>query len=306
MAKPLTNEEWWHKRFRMLEAQAEPLLEIEPDEVYDKNGLWPAIKLISMKYALGFYGPVMAKQVQDGNWDSLHFIDLCAGSGLTRLNSKQRDQKVVVTGSAIIGAMEDKFDHYHFVEPRKTSAQALEKRLATLLPEDQYTVHNMKRADAIPVIASDIKESSRSPHYLAFVDPEGFTEITLPDLQPFFDLGRGDFMFNYQHLGAKRAPEHATAFFGSDEWPKDGSPDDITQFFFERLKHYGRPAITSIDVIAGKGSGPYAYKMVYAAPKTASMNPWLQNLKKELDRRLHGMDGANLDRMILGGQRTLF
>lgn len=306
MPPRLTNREWWIKRIDILRERADEVKQIEPEIVYDKSGFWPAIKLVFLQYALGFYAPIMRKQRDGGNWKRLHFIDLCGGSGLTRLHAKQRPGSITVAGTALVGAYEQVFDHHHFVEPLPNEARALEKRLAAVLREGCYTVHQLPRDDAVQEIAATIAAEPGNAHFMAFVDPEGFKEITLPQLQPLFDLGRGDFLFNYQYMGVRRAPDAATAFFGSDAWQACDSEEQLRQFFLHCLHERGRPKSLTVKVAAGKGSGRYAYDMVYAVSKTQGDNPWLRNLRNEIEGRCEGVDGTILEDWILGGQQTLF
>jgi three-Cys-motif partner protein len=308
MGKAKTNQDWWHEKVEQLVDQAKPFVGIEPEVVYEKDGLWPVLKLVFMKYALGFYAPIMDTMRQGGQWGSIHLIDLCAGSGLTRLRGADHKSKsITVTGSALIAAHEDRFDHFHFVEPNKKSAKALEARLAAKLPKEKFTVYNSSCRDALPLIIKDLKENWSNPHFMAFVDPEGITETPLPELEPLLRFGRGDLLFNYQYMGVRRAGvANATAFFGDPGWPATGPEDGLRTFFLERLKHYGRPKSTVINVAAGEGHGRYAYDMVYSAAETKAGNPWLQSLQKEVDKRMQGMTGAMLESVIFGGQRMLF
>ncbi|HLF07672.1 MAG TPA: three-Cys-motif partner protein TcmP [Thermoplasmata archaeon] len=307
MGKAQKNEQWWHEKVVQLQKQAEPFAEIEPATIYTK-GFWAAIKLTFMKYALGFYAPIMAKNRADGLWDSLHFIDFCAGSGLTRLESgRYPGNTLTVTGSALIGAHESRFDHYHFAEPNKASANALRSRLAARVPAEKFTVYDEASGSAIPKIVAAIKAASKRPHFMGFVDPEGLTEVTLPSLVPLFEFGRGDFLFNYQYMGVRRIPEPAaSAFFGSNDWPRTGPEVELQEYFLSRLKAFGRPASLRLNIAAGKGSGRYAYDLVYCAAETKAKNPWLTNLQVEIEKRMAGLDGALLEDFILGGQRTLF
>lgn len=304
MGKAKTNREWWHEKVGILQAQAVPFSGIHPSVIYDKNGFWPALKLAFMRHAMGVYAPIMAKKREEGAWGSLHFVDLCAGSGLTRLNAAFHPGKsIVVTGSALVGANDDRFDHYHFVELHKTSALALEARLAAKLPPEKFTVYHEAAETAVPKIVAAIGQW-KNPHFLAFVDPEGLTEVTLPALKPLFDSGRGDFMFNYQYLAVKRVlPRQATAFFGSDGW-KGKDSEALRSYLGERLKAFGRPVSSNMPVASGKG--PYAYDMVYCAAQTKEGNPWLTNLDSDIQKRVEGIDGKMLESFVLDGQGTLF
>ena len=71
------------------------------------------------------------------------------------------------------------------------------------------------------------------------------------------------------------------------------------------MADYDRPATARQHVAAGKGSGRYAYEMVYCAAKTSGDNPWLLGFQSEVDKRMAGMDGTTLEKFI-HGQTTLF
>ncbi|HUR25275.1 MAG TPA: three-Cys-motif partner protein TcmP [Candidatus Thermoplasmatota archaeon] len=308
MGKAKSNQEWWHEKVDQLAEQAKQFTTVDPDVIYEKDGLWPVIKLVWMKQALGIYAPIMSRARENGQWGSLHLIDLCAGSGLTRLRGADHKGKTLtVTGSALIAAHDSRFDFYHFVEPGKKQAKALEQRLALKLPPGKFKVYPTTCKEALPLILKDLKENWKNPHSMAFIDPEGVTETPLPELEPLLRFGRGDILFNYQYTGVKRAGQaNADAFFGDPNWPANGSWEDVRNFFLKRLAHYGRPKSTVINVAAGEGHGPYAYDMVYCAAETKAGNPWLQNLESDIERRMQGMTGAFLEDVIFGGQTRLF
>lgn len=302
----MKHDEWWKKRVRLLEQIAEPVTGIHPDVLYDKAGFWPLIKLVVMEYLLGPYLDILKPRRARGQWDALHFVDLCSGSGLTRVTPKEKTptaRPLTVAGSALIGAANPGFDHYHFVEPDARSASALEARLDAVLGPGRFTVHPLKAEEAIPRIVEAMQTGSTNPHSLSFVDPEGLTEVTLADMSPLLSMGRGDVLFNFQYTTVKRAVDAADRFFGTPDWPKEGTDEAICDFFHGRLAALGRPECAPVQVVAGKGR--YAYEVVYCAARTRSGNRWLRNLEKEIHRRVDGMHGRSLE-AILFGQQTLF
>lgn len=299
------NHDWWKKRVGFLKTIAIKSANVDKEVVYSKNGLWPLIKLVNVDFALGFYLPIMNSQRSQGNWSELHYIDLMAGNGLTRVVG-ERSGSHLVAGTSLIGAnchsknAGKAFDHYHFVEEHEPWARTLEARLGKILPPDSFTVYSEAPAVAVPKIVSRLGGTSatRKAHFFALVDPEGLTEITLPDLVPLFQFGRGDFLFNFQFTGPKRAPECASKFFGDEDWPTNGTWEDIREFFWGKLAEHGRPRGESFRIDAGAGHGPYAYEMYYCAAKTASNNQWLKNFGTEFERRKQGIDGTRLDQLL--------
>jgi three-Cys-motif partner protein len=296
------NDDWWRRKVSELQVLAVPLLGIDPETVYPKDGPWPVIKLVWMRYVLSIYLPILSRARAEGQFDTLHFIDLCAGSGLTSIPVK--GVQTIVPGSATIGAKANGFDHYHFVEPQRKAAETLQRRLPILLPQGNYDVYVMSRGEAVSLIADKMRSVGRSPHYLCFVDPEGFTEVTIPELNPLLRLPRGDFFFNFQHTGVKRAPPAAARFLGQsglEPLIHSMSHDDIIAKFKEIVSQAGRPRNLWIPV--EHGDNPYAYGMLYAAANTYGGNPWLENFKREVERRMEGVTGQRLG-SILGGERT--
>lgn len=279
------------------------------------------MKLVVMQYALGgFYLPILRTQVARGNWDSLHYVDLCAGSGLTRLRPSMRDGEQVVkgakttlvAGTALIAADEERrataagkraFDSYHLVEPHKKSLAALQARLGKVLPQEKLHFYNERAGDAVADVAERIKGLSRNPHFLVVVDPNGLTEVTLPELEALLKLGRGDVLFNYQYMGLNRAKDAANEFFGTKDWPVDGSDDELKDYFHRRMAKLNRPATSYVDIKAGNGR--YAYEVAYSAALTRSGSEWMDGFNESIDKRVQGLNGQDLER-VLFGQTTLF
>ncbi|MBI4393697.1 MAG: hypothetical protein HY556_07885 [Euryarchaeota archaeon] len=302
---------WWRKRVGILSELGGKISDIEPDFCYEKQGYWPAVKLVIMQYLVGPYVKIMANQREAGRWDSLHYVDLCAGSGLTRVSPKKlgtrktgpRAKSITLAGSALIGANEPGFDLYHFVEPGLRKSNVLDQRLKKLLPPERIRTYRKPAEAAIPGIIEAMKARSTKPHFLAVADPEGLGEVTLTDLGALTNVGRGDFIFNFQFQGVNRAKESATRFFGTPAWPQGGNDEAVKGFFETRLADIGRPATVAFDVKSGKSR--YAYEIVYSAAQTKGGNEWLWKIATDLRKRVDWISGRTLE-SILFGQDTLF
>jgi three-Cys-motif partner protein len=296
-------DDWWREKYALLRGLAEEVGDLAPGQTYAKNGMWPVIKLVWMQYALSIYVPILRSFRGPSTFDSLHFIDFSAGNGLTTVKPAKRDPQVVA-GSALLGAWWSDFDHHHFVEPDREQAGVLEQRLLRLLPREGFSIYHLPRAQAVGEIVQAIRARARTPHYLAFVDPEGFTEVTLPQLRPLFELSRGDFLFNFQHVSAKRHGPTAAAFLGRPEMeaalPRM-EPGAIADVLREQLAAHGRPETVWIEV--AKAESSYAYGVMYAAARTLGGNRWLENFRADVEKRMAGVDSAVLEDFLFGQKR---
>lgn len=318
----IKHDEWWKHRVGVLERIAKDVGTCGHEVWYEKDGFWPATKLVIMQYGFPIYLRVMRGHVgKPGFWDSLHYVDLCAGSGLTLCRPSVRNGQQVVSsakpkmlaGTALIAADEERrfasegkraFDSYHFVERHGPSLNALRDRVRKLVPEEKSSFYQPKRSgDAVSSIAEKLRKYSKDPHFLVVVDPDGLTEVTLPELEALFKLGRGDVMFNFQYMGLKRAPDAATDFFGRPDWPRTGTEDELREYFHKRMAGYNRGITVYFDVKAG--GSRYGYEVAYSAARTKDDTPWLTNMDRDLSKRVSGLDGQDIER-ILFGQTTLF
>lgn len=316
----IKHDDWWKERVRILERIATDIGRCEHDVWYEKDGYWPAMKLVVMQYALGFYLKIMRGEAAAGGWDSLHYVDLCAGSGLTLCKPSVRDgvqqvrgaKEKMLAGTALLAADEERrfrekgkpaFDSYHFVEAHKPSLAALEARIGKALPADKAHFYAGRAGDAVSQVTERIRGMSRNPHFLVVVDPNGLTEITLPELETLLNLGRGDVLFNYQYMGLNRAKDAASQFFGTNDWPVDGSDEELKDYFHQRMARLRRPATSYVDIKAGNGR--YAYEVAYSAALTKSGSEWMDGFQTEIEKRVAGLNGQDLER-VLFGQTTLF
>lgn len=305
MARKKGLREWWDEKFDALQDLGRPVKEIQPEVLYTKEGMWPVIKLVMMRYALDMYTNIMRKRAGPGApWDSLHFIDLCAGSGLDKIQGREEDGQAVIAGTALLGPEQGDFTHYHYAEPMDGPADALEARLTSTMPPDDFTLHREEHGAAIPEIVEDIEDKWDEPHFIALIDPEGLTEVTLPDLAPLTNLGRGDFLFNFQYQGPQRAKDAAVDFFGWDEWPGDLTDEQVRTKFLEELEGLGRPMSKSYKVEAADDIR-YAYDVVWCAARTTGENPWLDGFDESVRPRVEEVNGTDLEKWFFGGQQDV-
>lgn len=304
----LANDEWWKLKAGNLRKIGAAVADIQPDEVYRKPDLWPIIKLVWLQYSLGFYVTLLEKQRQQGNVDGIHFIDTCAGSGLNQFSHPtKKDTTLTVAGTALIGAQDCRFAWYHFVEPKEKYRVALEARLERFIPEKNYTVYGDHAKDAIPKIVSSIEKKSKRPNFMAFVDPEGFKEVTIDHLSPLMKSSRGDLFFNFQNqMGARggAVTQAVRNFLGDQDWNADMTEEQLTAHFQRIMAAHERPRSGVVTVAAG-GAIRYAYDVVWCASQTIGGDAWMNSFRDEVKRRMPGVTGDFLNKVLFGGQKLL-
>jgi three-Cys-motif partner protein len=307
-AKPLMeNAPWWKLKAKNLARIAAPVEHIQPEQMYLKPEPWPLIKLVWLQYSLGFYATFMANLRARRRIQSVHFVDTCAGSGLNRfVNSAKDGDEMILAGTALVGAQDCRFTWYHFVEPKKQHREPLEARLEKFIPEKNYTVYSTGAGKAIEEIDAAISATRGASNFMAFVDPEGFKEVTLDHLAPLLDNQRGDLFFNFQNQMAARGgmvTEAVRSFFADPQWQAGMGERELTQYFRARLAQKRRPNSSAVTVEAGGGIR-YSYDVVWCASETTFGQQWMGNFQKEVERRMPGVDGAFLRRVLFGKQMT--
>jgi len=123
-------------------------------------GLWSHHKHVFLTKYLNAFTTSMR-----GKWESLHYIDLFAGEGITRLKGSGDLQ----WGSPLIAAnARYPFDGIHVCEKNKRKYEALKKRLELIRPDVQMLCGDANRM--VDEIIQKIPDNSLS---LAFLDPYG-------------------------------------------------------------------------------------------------------------------------------------
>jgi len=129
-------------------------------------GPWTLEKLTYLrKYANAFMTAMAPKRAQ-GKWESLVFIDLLAGPGLTIDRHTQKE----FPGSALIALNTmPRFDRLYLGDLLKTNVAALRARLG-----DEAARVDIKAADCNIRVHEVVQQVSSRALGLAFVDPAGF------------------------------------------------------------------------------------------------------------------------------------
>ena len=105
---------------------------IDPDVFFDVAGTWPVVKLGILSYYADIYTKIINKQIEKGNMTDMIFIDLLAGSGVTKIKS----YNCCIPGSTILLTEIPKipFSKYIAVDNKEYKLQTLNKRFKRLSP----------------------------------------------------------------------------------------------------------------------------------------------------------------------------
>lgn len=255
--------EWWRSRFEGVagyEGEARDFYGITK-RAYEKEGLWPVSKLITLAYYLPAYIEIAKKY-----FSKIFFIDACAGCGLLKVKDR------VFLGSALLAERAKAsngrgFDKVILIDNDRENAQALEK------------IVDKRRTE---VIAGDLNkvlvglieqiEAEKQSHFVCFIDPEGMQEVPWSTMSKVFS-SKGDIIFNYMCSGVAReiaipnAAQSMSAFFGDDGWQRcRESPEKAECLFRHYLSNVNAIKPSTIDVMIQSDSA-FHYHIIFAMKK---------------------------------------
>jgi len=144
--------------------------------------------------------------------------------------------------------------------------------------------------------------------YLAFVDPQGITDLKWSTLQKLLTHGKGDVILNFPTSGIIRnldiAKDALTQFFGDENWCNiNPSSDDLIQYYMNKISHadgYARN-VDNIPVI--DESNHRLYDLIFATGSRGMTNV-LSDLKNRLGR-LKTRDFREIHKVVAGPQTQL-
>jgi three-Cys-motif partner protein len=268
--------EWWQKRINDIKG-----LEKEADQLYNRTGVAYEIgpqaicKLALFAYYIDVYTSILKS-----NAPKIYYVDLFAGSGLTKIDSTGD----LVLGSAMLAKKIPKpgkeFDKMFLVENDPVKVEALGKLLpeATIIPKDVNTV------DWSSEIGND------DAAYLVIADPEGM-QMDWRTIEPLLRRW-SDVVINFQAEGPMRVggraltePEYAPAmdrFYGNQNWrsARNTSGDAWLEIYIKQLEAH-KPIAKWAKV---RGRGSFYYDLIVAVKKTAGTKGGEQDWLKAIDR----------------------
>jgi three-Cys-motif partner protein len=215
----------------------------EADPAY---GFWSIKKEIAL-----MYWSYPFQQIAKHHFKSFYYIDLFAGSGLMKA------EKTFFVGSPIVAvssALKDhSFSQYICIESDKARKVALEKRIEATCRHLGTCGARVYQADCNVQLENVLK--SCSPYgtcFLAFLDPQGYTDLKWKTLERLMRHGIGDIILNFPTMGINRnltIPKCAPAisdFVGDDDW-KDCDIEEVLEHFKRKVSEH-RAVVDSLEI----------------------------------------------------------
>jgi three-Cys-motif partner protein len=275
--------DWLKEKLTRLIDMTEVVKKEAPDLYSEPDyGFWSIKKEIALMYWARPF-----QQIAKEYFKSFYYIDLFAGSGLM----KAEDQFFV--GSPVVAVASALKEHQQFskyicMESNSERKAALEKRLEIACNNFGTCGATVYEADCNTQLEAVLKGCfpSNDNCYLAFVDPQGYSDLKWTTVERLLNHGKGDIILNFPTMGINRnmpIPECApaiTEFFGDEESWKGCTLDEaLANYKFSISER--KPFVDSIEV---RDEGRRRlYDLVFATGSKGMKNSF-DDLKERLDK----------------------
>ena len=298
--------EWLQSKFgRLVEMTKIVSGECQGQYSEPEYGFWSLKKEIALMY---WIWPFL--QIANQHFDSYYYVDLFAGSGLMKANSDYFvGSPIVAIGSTL---PEKKFKEYFCLEIDKSRWEALEKRASTAAKHfETYCpkIFNVDCNEELTRILDDFCPKGRTC-YLAFIDPEGISDLKWNTLHKLLVHGKGDIILNFptsgiiRNFGQTKSERALTDFFGNNVW-KEMNPtaDNLVEYYKNRIAVADgfRRTVDSLPVT--DESNHRLYDLIFATGSRGMSNV-MADMKTKLNK-IKTKDFREIYRVIAGSQRQL-
>jgi three-Cys-motif partner protein len=268
-------------------------------------GFWSLKKEIALMY---WIWPFL--QIASQHFDSFYYIDLFAGSGLMKANSNYFvGSPIVAVGSTLT---DKKFDEYICFEIDSSRKEALERRAEIASKRFGTCSPKVFEADCNKKLTSILDEfcGKEKTCYLAFIDPEGVSDLKWNTLYSLLVHGKGDLILNFPTLGLIRnfnqtkSESALTAFFGDMEWKNVApNPDNLVEYYKNKMAVVEgfRRTVENLPVMDELNHR--LYDLIFATGSRGMSNV-IRDLKKRLDG-IKTRDFRQIHEVIAGPQSQL-
>jgi len=305
---------------------------INASDVFYSADVWTMKKLILLSRYIYPYLCILTNREDNGKYkysESWFYLDLFSGSGATKVRDKY-----CIIGSPIVSILKGykyikkrnecvRFTKWFLGDKDVRKCKALEQRVEAALkqinqehcviPRSDIHINCGNCNDNITLCLEEIKKHKKFS-ILAFIDPEGFTEIEWATFKKLFEMKYVDMIFIYSTSGCKRGlteenssrcmPPHSHAGLTIGQMKKL-SCDTLTEnFIHEMLLELKRKQIwyESLPIFTEKENE--LYRIIWASSSKGAANS-IESVLKYLNK-LKNEDLLNTLEVISGKQSDLF
>jgi three-Cys-motif partner protein len=212
---------------------------------------------------------------------------------------------------AVNSTLKDKpFSKYVCVESDSKRKIALEQRMAKVCNHFQTCNPNVLQADSNKEIDTILKEcgSQDNTCFLAFVDPQKYTDLKWNTLEKLLKHGKGDIILNFptmsitRNLGIENCIPSLSDFIGDDQWTNFTvvNTDNVLEHFKQHIRQY-RSAVDSLEI--RDDLNHRLFDLIFAT-NSQGMKNVVDDLKKKLDA-INTKDIKGLYSVVAQGQKQM-
>jgi len=307
MAKIKTpTSEWLKSKLNRLIEMTDVLKTISPElytEVDPDYGFWSLKKEIALMYWVYTFQTIANKW-----FDTFYYIDLFAGSGLMEAdNYFFVGSPIVAVGSTL---KEKPFSKYICIECEETRRNVLEQRMNKACMQYETCGAEIIQADCNQKIENVLKTYSPQGNtcYLAFVDPQKYTDLRWQTLETLMSYGIGDIILNFPTMSLIRnitkveSRQSVSNFIGDEDWAQLNplNINNVLKHFKSKMNRLRRE-VHSIEVKGDKNNR--LFDLVFATNSRGMKNA-LEDLKKRLNA-IRTKDIKGLYSVVAEGQMQI-
>jgi len=263
------------------------------------GGAWTVDKLQALREYLAFYTTALKGQPSPNEPFKLVYIDSFAGTGRCHVRAGSDDEQVIDGSAKIALDCSPGFQAYHFIEPKKSHAEELQRLLDGHPNGPRAHLERKRAADVLPSLLRRI--DWKSTRGVLFLDPYGLQctwdlveQVARTRALDVFFLVSLSGLFRQAALSERKIDESKraalTRFLGTEDWKtalytreqqdlfdepsisRDPGYKGMLQFTTQRLQSVF-PYVSDPQLLGGKRS-PAMFALYFAAA-----NPGARALK---------------------------
>ena len=303
MTRKIPTGEWLQRKWERILEMTKIVSEQCPGQITEPEyGFWSLKKEIALMYWIWPFLQIASKY-----FNSFYYIDLFAGSGLVKVGS---DFFVGSPLVAICSTLPDKkFDQFICFEIDEARKNALEKRASIVAEHFETCCPKVFNSDCNQKMVQILKEFCPSDKncYLAFIDPEGISDLKWTTLNNLLVYGKGDIILNFptsgiiRNINVDKSKRTLTDFFGDNQWCEiNPNSDDLIKHYMNKIACY-RKVVDNMPVVDELNHR--LYDLIFATD-SKGMNNVMSDMKTRLER-YKTKDFHNIHKVIAGPQQQL-